>query len=115
MAHVPAQRLKHVIHKIIHTDQSGYIKGRNINNNIRLTQDVIDYFEEEETEGAIIFLDFQKAFDTVSHEFLYQVLSKINFGDSFKYWVKPYTVYSNVESCVINNGCCQHHSKFKEG
>ena len=42
MAHVQAQRLKNVIHKLIHTDQSGYIKGRNINNNIRLIQDVID-------------------------------------------------------------------------
>ena len=82
-----ANRLKKVIGRlqnVIHTDQSGYIKGRNICTNIRLIQDVIDYFESGEDEGAIIFLDFQKAFDTVSHKFLLNALTKYNFGESFK-------------------------------
>ena len=39
-------------------------------------------------EGASICLDFQKAFDIVTLEFLHQVLTKYNFGDSFKKWVK---------------------------
>ena len=49
-----------------------------------------------------MFLDFKKAFDTVSHEFLNSVLSKFEFWESFKNWVK--TMYKNTESCVINNG-----------
>lgn len=102
LAHVLAQRLKKVIHKVIHTDQVGYIKGRNINTNIRLIQDVIDYFEDGKEEGAIIFLDFQKAFDTVNHEFLHKVLSKFNFGASFKKWIN--IIYKNAQSCVSNNG-----------
>ena len=84
LAHVLSNRLKKVIGRLIHTDQSGYIKGRNICTNIRLIQDVIDYFESGEDEGAIIFLDFQKAFDTVSHKFLLNALTKYNFGESFK-------------------------------
>ena len=36
LAHVLANRLKSVINKLIHTDQNGYIKGRNIAYNIRL-------------------------------------------------------------------------------
>ena len=55
MAHILANRLKKLINKLIHTDQSGYIKGRNISSNIRLIQDVIDYFDEGDMEGAIIF------------------------------------------------------------
>ena len=80
LAHVLANRLKLIIGKIIHTDQNGYIKGRNIAYNIRLIQDVINYFENDNMEGAVIFLDFQKAFDTVSHNFLHAVLEKFNFG-----------------------------------
>ena len=49
-----------------------------------------------------MFLDFKKAYDTVSHEFLNNVLSKFEFWESFKNWVK--TMYKNTESCVINNG-----------
>ena len=102
MAHFLAQRLKKVIHKLIHTDQSGYIKGRNIGTNIRLIQDVIDYLEEGEIEGATVFLDFKKAFDTVSHEFLNNILSKFKSGESFNNWVK--IMYKNTKSYVINNG-----------
>ena len=102
LAHVLANRLKKVINKLIHTDQTGYLKGRSIGQNIRLIQDVIDYFENDNTQGAIIFLDFRKAFDTVNHNFLMRVLEKLNFGQSFIQWVK--TIYNKAESCVSNNG-----------
>ena len=102
LARVLTIRLKSVIDKIIHTDQNGYIKGRNIAYNIRLIQDVIDKFENDNTEGAIVFLDFHKAFDTVNHNFLHQVLGKFNFGQSFIKWVK--TMYNKAECCLSNNG-----------
>ena len=86
----------------MHIEQSGYIKGRNISNNIRLIQDVIDFFEENESEKALIFLDFKKAFDTVKHDVLHNVLTKFNFGDSFRRWVR--VMYENAISCVTNNG-----------
>ena len=77
LAHILANRLKSVIGKLIHTDQNGYIKGRNIGYNIRLIQDVFEYFENDNIEGAILFLDFNKAFDTVDHNFLHTVLKKL--------------------------------------
>ena len=102
LAHVLANRLKTVIKELIHTDQNGYIKGRNIAYNIRLIQDVINHFEADNIEGAVVFLDFQKAFDTINHNFLYATLEKFNFGNSFIKWVK--TIYNNAEACLSNNG-----------
>ena len=102
LAHVLANRLNKVIPKLVNTDQSGYIKGRNICYNIRLIQDVIDFFEENNKECAVVFVDFQKAFGTVRHNFLSQVLPKFNFGESFKKWVN--VIYTNAESCTTNNG-----------
>ena len=113
LAHALANRLKKVISKLIHTDQSGYIKGRTISTNIRLIQDVIDFFEENETDGAIVFLDFKKAFDTVSHDFLNHTLTKFNFGASFKKWVN--VMYKNAESSVTNNGWQSKPLKIKKG
>ena len=94
LAHILTNRLKKVIPKLINTDQSGYIKWRNICYNIRLIQDVIEYFEENDHECAIVFLDFQKAFDTVGHDFLFKTLSKFNFGESFQ----RYTLYIIMQS-----------------
>ena len=106
-------RLKSVIDKIIHSDQNGYIKGRNIAYNIRLIQDVIDKFENDNTEGAIVFLDFHKAFDTVNHNFLHQSLGKFNFGQSFIKWVK--TMYNKAECCLSNNGWTSRPIEIQRG
>ena len=70
LAHILANRPKNVINNLISTDQSGYLKGRNIGFNIRHIQDVIDFCENNEPDGEILFLYFQKALDSVNHEFL---------------------------------------------
>ncbi len=46
---------------------SGFMKGRNISNNIRLVLDLLDYSDLVNEEALILFLDFYKAFDTVEH------------------------------------------------
>ena len=113
LAHVLANRLKRVINKLIHTDQNGYIKGRNIGYNIRLIQDVIEYFENDNIEGAILFIDFHKAFDTVNHNFLHVVLQKFQFGSSFCKWVE--TIYNKAEACFTNNGWTSRPFEIQRG
>ena len=113
LAHVLANRLKKVINNLISNDQTGYIKGRNIGFIIRLIQDVIDYCENNEHDGAILFLDFQKAFNTVNHDFLKNVLIKYNFGNSFIKWVD--IMYQNAEACVTNNGWTSKPLKINKG
>ena len=56
-----AQRLQKVLPKIISLDQQGYIKDRYIGYNIRQIQDIIDYTETLNIDGAILFLDFKKS------------------------------------------------------
>ena len=63
MSKILAERLKRVLPNKISTDQKGLVKGRNIFQGNRLLQDIIDYTAMEDEEGAIIFLDQQKAFD----------------------------------------------------
>ena len=50
----------------------------------------------------IFFLDIKKAFDKVSHFFLFHVLRKFNFKESFISWIK--TFYTDVIGRVMNNG-----------
>ena len=67
---VLAVRLQKVIGKLINTEQTGYVKGRFIGQNIRLIEDVIDYCTQNNQNGAILFVDFKKAFDTLEIPFL---------------------------------------------
>ena len=47
-------RLYPLLIKLIKDDQNGFIKGRNVANNIRLMINVIDYANNEDLSGAVL-------------------------------------------------------------
>ena len=61
----------------------------------------------------ILLLDIHKAFDSVSHEFLFKVLNHFNFGENFIRWVK--TFYSSRKSYVMNNGFLTKQIDMEKG
>lgn len=87
---------------IISPNQTGYVKGRNIRDSIRLIQDIIRYLEFKQKTGILITIDFQKAFDSLDWSLLTKTLHYFNFGDNLIRWVKLF--YNDICSCVINNG-----------
>ena len=52
--------------------------------------------------GALLCMDFQKAFDSVEHNFMFAVLRKFNFGDFLIKWLK--ILYTDPIFKVKNNG-----------
>jgi len=49
-------------------------------------------------------IDFEKAFDSLDHTYLFKVLEKFNFGPYFLQWVKTFYTNIHVSSCILNNG-----------
>ena len=97
-----ANRIKINLPKLIDNDQTGFIKGRFIGENIRLIDSVINYAAAKQIPGLLLFLDFEKAFDTLEWSFVRKTLQSFGFGPSIVQWIK--TLYNNTESCIINNG-----------
>jgi hypothetical protein len=65
-----AERIKSVLDNIIHDDQKGFITGRFIGENIRLLHDIICETQKQNIAGMLLLIDFEKAFDTVSWDFI---------------------------------------------
>lgn len=99
---VIAKRVKSVLNKLIDTDQTGFISGRYIGENLRLIYDIMQYTEENNIPGVLLLIDFEKAFDSISWEFLNITLKFFNFGESIQKWVK--VLYKNINSAVIQAG-----------
>ena len=97
-----SERIKLVLPSIIHSDQKGFMKGRNIGENIRLLYDTIIYAKERRVNGLLLMIDFEKAFDSISWSFVQKALVKFNFGNDIRRWVS--TFYHNTKSCVRVNG-----------
>ena len=60
-----------------------------------------------------LFLDFEKAFDTVEWAFVQKTLQFYNFGPSLVKWIE--LCYHNIESCVLNNGWSSNFFKLERG
>jgi exonuclease III len=108
-----ANRIKKVLDKIISKDQTGFIKGRFIAENIRLIYDIMQYTEQHQIPGLLFLVDFEKAFDSVSWTFVEQALEFFNFKISIKTWIK--TFYNNSESRILQNGFLSETFKLERG
>ena len=97
-----AKRLEAVLPSVIHHNQCAYVKDRTICDAVRSIEDILDYTKRYQIEGRLISIDFKKAFDSVSRDFLFRTLSAFHFGPSFRQWIQ--TFYHNISSCVLNNG-----------
>ena len=108
-----ANRVKEVLPTVINSDQVAYLKNRFIGQNIRTILDIMGYTKVKDQEGIIAFLDFEKAFDTINWDVIYDALALFNLGPIFISWVK--TIYNQSEACVTNNGFSSPFFKLQRG
>ena len=73
----------------------------------------MEFTAEENFPGLMIFIDFQKAFDTIELCYLQRCLESFNFGLEFIRWVM--TFYNNRQSSVINNGITSAYFTLERG
>ena len=62
MSKVIPARMKEVLPNVI---QTGYFKDRYIGETVRSIFDTMELTDAENIPGLLIFIDFQKAFDTI--------------------------------------------------
>ncbi len=108
-----ADRLHQVLPKLVSEDQMGYIKKRFIGNNVRCLEDLIYYACKKKIGGIFLFLDFQKAFDSLEWPFMFKVLEKFKFKPMFINWVKA--LYNQPEAVIKNNGWISEPFRLKRG
>ena len=83
-------------------EQTAYIPGRLINDNVRamlMTIDQADY--DRSVDGVLVSLDAKKAFDSVDHRFIKRCLASFglqNFVPIFE------TLYKGLHSTILLNG-----------
>lgn len=97
-----SNRLSLVIDSIVHTDQVGYIKGRNVSTTIRTIDDIIELYRLKEKPGILLALDFHRAFDSINKKYMLYAFKKFGFGRNFLQWVD--VLFDQSRSCIGYNG-----------
>ena len=102
LSKVIANRMKSVLKSLIHQDQTGFMKNRQISDNLRKLLDAMDIAEQKQIPLVLISVDFLKAFDMVEYNAIYKVMEWYNFGPKMINYVR--VLFTSFRLTTINNG-----------
>lgn len=97
-----ATRLTNIAPSIIHPDQAGFIRGRSIFDQIDQITTTVNYAKLKGINGAIVALDQEKAYDKLTHPYLWKILERFAFPDEMIKMIK--ILYEDAPTSIIING-----------
>ncbi|RVW55071.1 LINE-1 reverse transcriptase-like [Vitis vinifera] len=94
--------LKKVLGRVVSLDQNAFVKGRQILDASLIANEVIDAWQKRKEKGLICKLDIEKAYDSISWDFLMKILRKLGFGSRWMEWI--WWCISTAKFFVLVNG-----------
>ena len=97
-----ACRLKPNLLTVVNEDQTGFMAGRNISQNVRMALDIMHYTEIRQIETILISVDFEKAFDRVDYSSMYDILKVLGVGPEYLKWIE--LLFTDFQLATSNAG-----------
>ena len=104
--------IKNVLPFLISSNQTAYVKHRFIGDSGKAISDILE-IANTLALGFLVTIDIEKAFHSVNHCFLLEILWKFGFGIDFVSCIK--TISKNQESSIINGGQKTKYFKLERG
>jgi hypothetical protein len=106
-------RLKPKMNELVSPCQNAFIKGRVIHDSFTYVRSLARAFRQAKTPALMIKLDIEKAFDSVSWEFLLELLKKLGFGQRWRNWLSM--LLSSASTRILINASFSEILKHKRG
>jgi mannosylglycoprotein endo-beta-mannosidase len=102
IAKLLALRLAPFMNELVSNAQSAFIKKRSIHDNFLYVKNLATRFNKAKTPALLLKLDIRKAFDSVSWEYILDLLQRRGFPHRFRNWIAA--LFSTATSRVLLNG-----------
>ena len=78
-----------------------------------MVYDIIHTTEKLNISGLLVSIDFQKAFDSISWEFIFKTLSYLGFGANFQRFIRLFN--TDITAKVLQNGFLSDNINIQRG
>jgi hypothetical protein len=102
LAKTLAKRLQIHLPSIVRPSQTGFVEGRSILDNTFLAQEALYWAVESDQDLVMLLLDFEKTFDRIEWNFLFETLANLGFANQWIHWVR--SLYRSASSAIKLNG-----------
>jgi Reverse transcriptase (RNA-dependent DNA polymerase) len=85
--------------KLININQTSFVHERTMMETFLVVRELINFRNKHNIPSVVLKIDFRKAFDTISWDFLLQIMSSRGFSPIWVQWVRNLLISS---SSVIN-------------
>ncbi|CAI5999429.1 unnamed protein product [Closterium sp. NIES-65] len=102
IARVVADRMKRVLHEVISPEKYDFLPGRRLSDAVGLVADAIEATKNKDHDWYLLLVDFRKAFDSVSRNFLFTVLERMGFPSRLVDWVRG--LHKDTRTKLLING-----------
>lgn len=110
---IMATRLSLYISSMVDSSQSAFQRGMSSLDSIGMAHELVHYSSRKRSDICILKIDFRKAFDSISWDFLLSVLKGRKFSDRWCAWIE--TIIFSSSTAVIVNGVKTRQISCKRG
>ena len=101
---VLANRLEHVISKVISKPQSVIVGGRRVLDGVSIANEIVDEAKRMKKEAVMFKVDFGgKAYESVDWKYLDYVIEKMGFHANWRQWILECVKTASISA--LKNGC----------
>ncbi|XP_057453105.1 uncharacterized protein LOC130744965 [Lotus japonicus] len=109
MAKVLAIRMKEVMSYVIDDCQFAFVGNKNMLDSVPIANEVIHEAKRRKQATFVLKVDFEKAYDTISWQFLTYMLRRMKFGERWVRWIKG-CLESSCVSVLVNGSPTEEFS-----
>ena len=90
-----------MLDKVIDPRQSTFLEGWGLLDNVLVANEILEEVKRKKKECVVFKVDYEKAYDSVSWEFIYYMLGRLGFCRKWIEWIKN-CLESSTISVLVN-------------